>query len=265
MHNYISNRTKRTGWFVYLRQWENERFKTSTQSGVYLAIKSYCSDGKRDYPLSIRDICKRTKVSRGWISTVIKELIRLGMIEIVGKKTRVGGSVDIFHIKCASSKTLKDEKVSSEQTLTSQESVHSQEKSVHPVAESVQSLAVKPRLDNKINKINKSSDKSSLSLFLEEFNKNFGTQYRETDKRKALLKQRLKRYTLAEILSAVLKMSQNPFYQGDNDSNWRADPDHILKSDEQIDKFLNMKEKITEGRIDARTFDYSKIEKGKVA
>lgn len=79
--------------------------------------------------------------------------------------------------------------------------------------------------------------------FLEEFNKAFGTKFRETDNRKKLLKQRLKRYSLDEIISAVRKMSSDSFYQGENDRNWRADPDYLLRTDEQIDKFLNMKEK----------------------
>ena len=84
--------------------------------------------------------------------------------------------------------------------------------------------------------------KAPIHLFLEVFNKFFNTKFRDTDKRITLLNKRLKTYSLEEILLAVKKISADKFYQGNNDRGWRADPDYILRSDEQIDKFLNKKE-----------------------
>lgn len=85
--------------------------------------------------------------------------------------------------------------------------------------------------------------KNYLSIFLEEFNKKFQTKYQETDKRTKLLSIRLERFRLEEVLLALSNMATDTFYQGKNDRNWRADPDYLLRSDEQIDKFINKKPK----------------------
>ena len=88
-----------------------------------------------------------------------------------------------------------------------------------------------------------------LEVFLEEFNKKFGTKYQETDGRKDKIKQRLKKYSLEDLLTAVKNCASMSFYQGENDTGWRADPDYLLRNDEQIDKFLNKngKKKVREG------------------
>lgn len=79
-----------------------------------------------------------------------------------------------------------------------------------------------------------------ISVFLERFNVAFGAHYRITDGRKTRLRARLKKYSLDEILIAVANLSQSNFHKGKNDRNWRADPDFLLRSDEQIDKWLNV-------------------------
>ena len=100
---------------------------------------------------------------------------------------------------------------------------------------------------NKVNKIKenkeiKDTPKSpigELSVFLEVFNEKFRTNYKETDGRKKKLKNRLESYALDQILLALDNLSQSKFHQGQNDRNWKADPDFLLRSDEQIDKWIN--------------------------
>lgn len=84
--------------FIILYQDEFEKLKTPIQMAIYVAIKSYCANGKRDYPLSIREIHKRSKVSIGWIKTTIQELISLSLIEITGTEGHRGGLVNVYHI-----------------------------------------------------------------------------------------------------------------------------------------------------------------------
>lgn len=225
-------------YFVIMWQGEIEQFAEGQHNErlIYESIKSHSGNGKLEVALSFRDISKRANISYSSVSRFLPSLLDKGVVKVTGSKSKIGGKVNIY-------KVLLPETVSvANRNTYSKESVAEMQKSVADSKESVASSGVKPRQSNKVSKVIDGSDKFSL-LFLEEFNKDFGTTFRDTEKRKALLKQRLKRYTLVEILSAVMKMSQNSFYQGNNDSNWRADPDYILKSDEQIDKFLNMKEK----------------------
>lgn len=107
--------------------------KTPVQLAVFGAIKSFCANGKRDCAISIRELARRSKVSNGWISTVINELITLDLVEVVGEEKRVGGTVPVYRVKCTTSETVKDNKVFTKQTL-----------SVHPVAKSVHSSSTNP-------------------------------------------------------------------------------------------------------------------------
>lgn len=78
--------------------------------------------------------------------------------------------------------------------------------------------------------------------YLETFNRLFGTQYRDTPTRRKKLKIRLGNYTEAEVITALENMAANPFYKGKSESGWVADPDYLIRSDENIDKFLNAKQ-----------------------
>ncbi|MGH2611568.1 MAG: DUF6291 domain-containing protein [Rhabdochlamydiaceae bacterium] len=101
-----------------------------------------------------------------------------------------------------------------------------------------------------VNDIYKESKESSdeLSLFLEEFNLLFKTKYRETLDRRKKIKLRRKTYSLEELLMSVRKLAKSSFHKGKNDRNWKADPDFLLRNDEQVDKWLNYKEKEKENQ-----------------
>lgn len=94
--------------------------------------------------------------------------------------------------------------------------------------------------------------------WLEKFNKLFQTEYKPTKTRNELYNLRRKTFKVEEIERALVGMSKKGFYSGENDSGWKADPDFILKTDEQIDKFLNMfkGKEVNYERIDPATVKF---------
>ena len=76
-------------------------------------------------------------------------------------------------------------------------------------------------------------------LYIKAFNRLFNAQYRVTPTRVAKLKVRFKTYTPEQISTALIALSKSKFYRGDNDRGWKADPDFLIRSDEQVDKWLN--------------------------
>ena len=84
---------------------------------------------------------------------------------------------------------------------------------------------------------------SSICVFIEKFNELFGKNYEVTDKRTKYLSQRLKRFPLEKILTSLDNLASSDFHRGKNDRNWVADPDFLIRSDEQVDKFLNLSSK----------------------
>lgn len=81
----------------------------------------------------------------------------------------------------------------------------------------------------------------NISLYLHTFNELMGREFQLTPGRINKLKLRLNTYSMDQILIALRNMASDKFYKGDNDRGWSADPDFLIRSDEQIDKFLNKK------------------------
>ena len=87
--------------------------------------------------------------------------------------------------------------------------------------------------NNNVNNVN------NINIYMSEFNKLFNRQFRETTGRRRKLKARLETYKMDQILKALNNLSKSPFHRGINDSGWTADPDFLIRNDEQIDKWLN--------------------------
>lgn len=83
----------------------------------------------------------------------------------------------------------------------------------------------------------------NLSVFgeklIKSFNELFKREFRLSIGRKRKLAARLKTYTPEEIEKAMVNLSRSRFHQGQNQRGWKADPDFLLRNDEQIDKWLN--------------------------
>jgi hypothetical protein len=75
--------------------------------------------------------------------------------------------------------------------------------------------------------------------YIEGFNKLFGTKCILTPFRQKKLKLRFKTFSSEQIEQALVNLSNSKFHRGDNDTNWKADPDFLIKSDEMVDKWLN--------------------------
>lgn len=83
--------------------------------------------------------------------------------------------------------------------------------------------------------------KEYIQDYIDFFNKLFNSNFRVTPARENKLKLRFKTYTGDEILKALQNLSKSKFHQGDNDRGWKADPDFLIRNDEQIDIWLNKK------------------------
>lgn len=81
------------------------------------------------------------------------------------------------------------------------------------------------------------------------FNKKTGHTYKLTSGRIKKINERLKTFTPREIAQAIEKMLNEPFYKGENARRWEADPDFILRNDEQIDKFLGKTKQLQVERL----------------
>ena len=98
--------------------------------------------------------------------------------------------------------------------------------------------------NNNINNTNnKIINNTPLQEYLNLFNELFGREFQSTTGRERKLKLRLQKFTLEQILEATRNLSKSKWHKGENDNGWRADPDFLIRSDEQIDKWLNTKSK----------------------
>ena len=80
---------------------------------------------------------------------------------------------------------------------------------------------------------------NSLEKYIETFKEYFGSNHRPTTGRGKKLKSRLQIYKLKQILEALKNLSASDFHTGKNDRGWKADPDFLIRNDEQVDKWLN--------------------------
>lgn len=72
--------------------------------------------------------------------------------------------------------------------------------------------------------------------------------------RKKKIAARLKQYSPDQIQQAIKNCFKSPFHTGENDRGWVANADYIFRSDENIDKLLNLKIKDTR-TIEERQWD----------
>lgn len=83
--------------------------------------------------------------------------------------------------------------------------------------------------------------------YIEAFNKLFSSNFILTPKRTQKLKERFKTFTKEQIAQALINLSKSKFHQGENDRNWKADPDFLIRNDEMVDKWLNAKGGVDNG------------------
>lgn len=93
--------------------------------------------------------------------------------------------------------------------------------------------------EDKEKEVEKEVVKKPIEIYLTRFNTVFQKNYGVTEKRQTVLSKRLKNYKLEDILRAIDNLHSDPFYRGENDRKWQADPDFLIRTDEQVDKWIN--------------------------
>ena len=82
--------------------------------------------------------------------------------------------------------------------------------------------------------------KEVSELLLGFYNRLFDRQQRMTDKKYRQVLSRLKTYTADELSVAIKKAARSDFHRGKNDRGWVADFEYIMRSDENVDKLINL-------------------------
>lgn len=87
----------------------------------------------------------------------------------------------------------------------------------------------------------KEKNDNNINIYVSKFNKLFNKQFKVTMGRKTKLNNRLKVFKFEQIMTALENLAMSDFHRGKNDRGWQADPDFLIRNDEQIDKWLNEK------------------------
>jgi hypothetical protein len=75
--------------------------------------------------------------------------------------------------------------------------------------------------------------------YINAFNSLFNSKYILTKSREEKLKLRFRTYSGEQLSKALMNLSNSKFHRGDNDRGWTASPDFLIRSDEQVDIWLN--------------------------
>lgn len=133
---------------------------------------------------------------------------------------------------------------SGEETASPMKKLHSTDEETSPVSDEETSPNIYRDTIDTTHPLKDDGD-----VFIEKFNKLFNSKYQLTTGRKDKLKTRLKTFSIQEILRAIQTLSESAWHQGQNERGWKADPDFILRNDEQIDKWLNKNPLPAEGEV----------------
>lgn len=197
-----------------------------TELSICLAvIRKTWGWGKKEDWISLTQFEKITKRSRQTIVNAVNELVKK---TILVKKTVPG----IKTIYSFNKNFLRWQKQLVKKTVPVQKTSTTSKENCTPL--------VKKTVPTKDTNTKDTIQKKDICIFIERFNLLFERDYKETSGRIKELSQRLKSFSLEDILLAVENLSKSPFHRGVNDRGWTADPDFIIRSDEQIDKWLNV-------------------------
>ena len=268
---------KKQPWFVKLQQVEVETLKTPMQVLVFMAIKSYTANGKREIGLSLRNIADRSKCSHETVRTTVPELTTLKIIEITGNEKIRGGQQPIY--KVSTSLTVNNEKVSSHKTLKtikSQATRHLKEESVNLSGESVKSTASKNRQLKNISNTTKEKNKKSTRGG-SQLSKNLRTviqHYNKTYNRKLSATKALennfnywveKGYSLEDMKTALTNATYDTKFWAD-----KMTPELLLRrknqkgdSVDRIGEFLNKKIEGVDGLTESEFTNHPDFKKKK--
>lgn len=106
--------------------------------------------------------------------------------------------------------------------------------------------------NNKVTLYKEENKNKKENIYVEQlialWNSLTGKNYTLTEKRRRLVGDRLKVFRFEQLEKSVKSICNSPFHMGKNDRFWVADPDFLFKSDEQIDKFLNLEVQVKDSQ-----------------
>lgn len=120
-----------------MQQKEIEAFNSPFERLVYEAIKSFCGNGKIEGEASYFEIATRANVSKMTVARYLPLLIKMGLVKIIGKIKRVGGTVNKYRVFPETVKSV----TGSDSLL--EKSVTQRYESVTPSGESVTGVGTK--------------------------------------------------------------------------------------------------------------------------
>jgi predicted DNA-binding protein YlxM (UPF0122 family) len=80
-----------------------------------------------------------------------------------------------------------------------------------------------------------------IDIYISRYNELFDAKTIATDGRIKKLNTRLKTFTFEQIMTALENLSLSSWHKGNNENNWIAKPDFLLRSDEKVDEWLQYK------------------------
>lgn len=189
---------------------------------VYLSIKSYCANGKREFGLSSRMIAERTSLSQPYVIEITRKLIHRGIVRIAGREGHLGGNIPVYQvivpvISKVITPDISKSKISDNHSEVSDNS-------------SEESDNYSGSKNNKV----KSNKVSEEILFF--YNSKALTTFSLTKQRITQIKKLLETYDQDTFESTIKKYIADPFWA-------KQGIDWLIKNIENFERILNLPEK----------------------
>lgn len=114
----------------------------------------------------------------------------------------------------------------------------------HTELNPINSTQLTKETTKEVSSLCKSSNEQDIATVHQSYIEKFGRKrYQLSPTRKALIARRIKSYSLQEVLKAVENAAADPWQRGDNERGYIGDLEHILKSDESTEKWIEFSPK----------------------
>lgn len=88
------------------------------------------------------------------------------------------------------------------------------------------------------NKVSTKNINTYVGEYITKYNELYRSNSRLTKSRQTKYSLRLKAFSHEDIMHALELMSKQDFFRGLNDRGWIPDPDYLIRSDENVDRFI---------------------------
>jgi len=197
---------------------------------------------KNDW-ISGSQLSKMTELDRRLVHRALKGLEKKNVINRDDKK--IGLTKRFMKIMSSKEMTINNSMssvamtpvISSDDNLSSV-AMHTKEKKEN-IKERL--ISNNPTLFNTI--VKEQGPTEYYKIFMKKFNKIFNRNFRVNVGLVDKLRIRMTTYSFEEILKALEILGEDRFNHGENERGWQASPEYLLRTDAQIDRFLNQPSK----------------------